>query len=296
MSIPVYIMEEHHEAFYYWNYFVHKGYIPAKGNYLLHIDHHDDYESGGYDIDFAKLHKGITLEEAKEITYSKLGIADFIVPAAFEGLFATVHIMKNLIPRSLKDVESFVRCSYNCELRQGTYIPFLYAPNKKAGDPDFAFYTERRGGLKDLSIPEGQKVVLDVDLDYFCWDDSLKSTPRKLLEITKEAYEDVTNNPYNPFRILPRKLLDAVEIDGHYYIEYKEKIHREKPADDEKIAKRITRLVTWLKETNIDISVIDVCRSNISGYLPADAFPFVEQEFLRQMDGKFGIEIKKIGE
>ena len=51
-KIPVYIMEEHHEAFYYWNYFIECGLIPPKHNYLLHIDHHDDMEAGGYDWDF----------------------------------------------------------------------------------------------------------------------------------------------------------------------------------------------------------------------------------------------------
>ena len=46
--IPVYCMEEHHEAFYYWGLAVENGYLQKEGNTLFHIDHHDDLENGGY--------------------------------------------------------------------------------------------------------------------------------------------------------------------------------------------------------------------------------------------------------
>lgn len=97
-KIPVYIMEEHHEAFYYWNYFIECGLIPPKHNYLLHIDHHDDMEAGGYDWDFRIPWE--SLEQIRTFTYEKLGIADFITPALYQGIFDTVHIMKNLLHRA----------------------------------------------------------------------------------------------------------------------------------------------------------------------------------------------------
>ena len=46
--IPVYCMEEHHEAFYYWGLAVENGYLQKEGNTLFHIDHHDDLENGAF--------------------------------------------------------------------------------------------------------------------------------------------------------------------------------------------------------------------------------------------------------
>lgn len=120
-KIPVYIMEEHHEAFYYWNYFIECGLIPPKHNYLLHIDHHDDMEAGGYDWDFRIPWE--SLEQIRTFTYEKLGIADFITPALYQGIFDTVHIMKNLLPKPCTEMEFFVQRVGKGHLRQGKYIP-----------------------------------------------------------------------------------------------------------------------------------------------------------------------------
>ncbi|XP_041364821.1 UPF0489 protein C5orf22 homolog [Gigantopelta aegis] len=40
--IPVYIVEEHHEVVKYWFDAVRQGYIPKRGNVLIHIDGHSD--------------------------------------------------------------------------------------------------------------------------------------------------------------------------------------------------------------------------------------------------------------
>jgi hypothetical protein len=44
--IPIFIMEEHHEAFIVWNYAMRAGWIPVKENCLFHVDTHADM--GGY--------------------------------------------------------------------------------------------------------------------------------------------------------------------------------------------------------------------------------------------------------
>ncbi len=40
--IPLYIIEEHHEAFFIWNYAIMKNIIADRKHTLLHVDEHDD--------------------------------------------------------------------------------------------------------------------------------------------------------------------------------------------------------------------------------------------------------------
>ena len=69
MSIPTIIIDEHNEAFYIWHYFIEKKFINRTENYLLHVDHHEDMECGGYDWDFSdKNNLPENTEEAKKFT------------------------------------------------------------------------------------------------------------------------------------------------------------------------------------------------------------------------------------
>ena len=43
-TIPVTIMNEHRDAYWHWHWIIDQGIVPHDGNYLLHIDHHDDFE------------------------------------------------------------------------------------------------------------------------------------------------------------------------------------------------------------------------------------------------------------
>ena len=62
---------------------IEAGYIPAKGNYLLHVDHHDDLEAGAYVWDMTNMPK--TAAEAFDFKEHCLGIADFITPRTLAG-------------------------------------------------------------------------------------------------------------------------------------------------------------------------------------------------------------------
>lgn len=107
LKMPFLTMEEHHEAFYYWGLAVEKGWIPPQGNVLFHVDHHDDLTCGGYFHDFSK--SFLTLEERRVFTYSALGIADFIVPALYEGLFSQMFNMKGLVKQPFSTEEKQTR-------------------------------------------------------------------------------------------------------------------------------------------------------------------------------------------
>lgn len=271
--IPVYCMEEHNEAFYYWGAAVEKGYLGREGNTLFHVDHHDDLESGGYFHDFTQPFQN--LEERKRFTYEKLGIADFIVPALYEGIFSKLYNMKALLPKKFESRERFVKRIGSNALMLGEYVPFLHGVYRREKREEYRFFTYYEGSLSDTL--ELENTVLDIDLDYFCWDDSLKSVPPKRIEITKEAYEEYQENPYHPFRILPRRLLKTEESGGHFYIRYEEPPIQEKEADETRIRKRVDRFMEWLRTVSWQPCLITLCCSAHSGYLPAEYAGLVEE-------------------
>lgn len=49
---------------------------------------------------------------------------------------------------------------------------------------DHRFFAYREGGLGELNLI--QPVVLDIDLDYFCWDDSLSMAGGKKLTLQRK--------------------------------------------------------------------------------------------------------------
>ncbi len=249
------------------------------------MDHHDDLECGGYFHDYTK--PFISLDERKAFTYSCLGIADFIVPAFYEGVFDTFYNMKGLVTSPFQKQEKYVKLVGKNTLITGEYIPFLHAGYKKNGSDVYRFYTSMTGSLGETPFLE--QVVLDIDLDYFCWDDSLSTAAPKRLEITKEAYEECQKDPYHPFRILPRRLLRTEEYEGRYYIRYEEPADVEKRADEERIRKRIRRFIDWLGSLSWEPSLITICRSVHSGYLPGDCAELVEQEVCRGLEELWGV-------
>lgn len=273
LKMPFLTMEEHHEAFYYWGLAVEKGWIAPRGNVLFHVDHHDDLTCGGYFHDFSK--PFLTLEERRAFTYSDLGIADFIVPALYEGLFSQMFNMKGLVKQPFSTEERLIRLRGNHVLEPGKYIPFLHADKRRDGADGYGFYTYHEGALSDTGMLEN--VVLDIDLDYFCWDNSLSTTASKRIEITKEAHEEFNENPYHPFRILPRALIRAEAENGRYYLRYTEPPTEEAPAEEKQIRTRIDHFFNWLGSQPWEPSLVTLCRSAHSGYLPRDRAELVEE-------------------
>ena len=289
IMIPYSIMNEHRDAYYHWCCMIEKGYIPAEGNYLLHIDHHDDMTPGGYAWDLTEMPKNA--EEALRFTDECLGIADFIVPAIWQGIFSTCHIFKNLIPAPVKSTDMVMRLANSQVLLPQAYIPFIHSRARAEGDPKLRFYTYKENGLdKNADFSDVKNLVLDVDLDYFCWDDSLKSVPQKRMEITKEAYEEYMSDRDHPFRIMPKRYLYAMEEDGRYWLVFEENTEREPLPSEEMIEKRVDRLFRWLKKTKVTPAAIDICRSSVSGYLPAGRAEFVEKTFIEKLHEAYDVK------
>lgn len=289
-TIPVTIMNEHRDAYWHWHWIIDQGIVPHDGNYLLHIDHHDDFEGRGYRGDLFDPPE--SADEAKRITDKSLGIADFIVPAVWHGIFTTVHILKNTIPKAVTSEEyflNFIRVDDDSYIKKGKYIPFLYADKRKNADGNYRFFNVVQGGLNSTDNIPPENVVLDVDLDYFSWDDSLSTSGPKRMEITEAAWNEYHSNRDHPFRILPKKLIYPVEENGRYYLEYHEVIPKSAMATCSRIEKRMDSLFDWFDKTGLCPAAIDICRSSVSGYMPQDNAGFTEKEFLRRVEERWNI-------
>lgn len=263
------VMEEHHEAFYIWGAAVQEGILQPAGNVLFHVDHHDDLTCGSYFHDFTQ--PFASLEERKQFTYQGLGIADFIVPALYEGVFDTFYNLKSLLPKPFAHRQKVVRLDGNNCPSLCDFIPFLHG--QRSEDARVVDFWE--GGLWET--PALRSVVLDIDLDYFCWDDSLRTAGPKRIELTREAYEAFCKDPYHPFRILPRRLFDAVACDGRYYLQYEEPACAAAPQDEARIQTRVQRFLQWARMQPWTPSLVTLCRSARSGYLPRDKAEWVER-------------------
>lgn len=286
MAISVYIMEEHKEAYYYWHLMQEKNEIKATGNYLLHIDHHDDAFAGRYSFD---LEVKPTLEEAKHRAYEVLGIGDFIAPAIYEGLFDHFYYLRNFDNKT-SEVAAYVKKEPNDTLtiRYMNELLKLFGANKALGN--ISRYQYIVGGMGKLVKAIEQPLVLDVDLDYFAWDNSLSSAGNYRIEITKEQYEEIIGDTYHPLRIQGKPQYTYIEEAGHYYLESLKGHSREIPSK-EKILERMNNLFAWFKEADIQPAAIDICRSRLSGYLPRTLFPWIEEEFLTRLGKAYDIHV-----
>lgn len=278
MTIPICLVEEHHEAYCCWHYFQEREWVGKEGNYLLHIDHHDDLAMPFYRWDLSQMPGNY--EEAVRFTYEALGVGDFILPAVYEKFFSVVHLFLRVSPGDYEDAQ-YVMKARKTELVLSKEIPLVHGKYKKDPDSGYVFYTMRKGGLKPIQIT--RPLVLDVDLDYFCWDDSCATGTAGTIEITKEAYEGFVSDRYHPFRLLAKRIIAAEIRDGKYYLNYINNARRDLIPGREKIRTRIDRVISWLAENQIRPAAIDVCRSVLSGYLPKEEAAFVENEFLRRL-------------
>ena len=294
MSIPTVVVDEHHEAFYVWHYFIEKGFIEKTNNYLLHIDHHEDMECGEYNWDLSKLTSlPHNTEEAKQFTYKCLGIADFITPAIYQDIFSTVHLLTEVVPAPIKIKEQYVKYHDNeNSLSFGDYLPYMHTGEKINGNSPYHFFTKKEGGLHPTDIIIARSIVLDIDLDYFCWDNSLSTVSEKRIEITAEAYINFVSNKNHPFRILPKKCFEVEQFQNKYFLVYKQYMKPDPIADEATIVNRINNLVNYLKQLELRPKVIDICRSSYSGYLPQPRAAFVEKELLKRLSSVLDIRME----
>lgn len=297
-NMPVFIIEEHHEAFFIWHYGYFKGLIHPFGNTLLHIDAHDDMEIGGLKTSVDELSDD--LKEIYDFTYAELGIASFIQAAIYKGIINNIAHLKKYDGFSGEKLNLYI-ASYKS---QGKYFrtgevtnhlrTWLHKEEKIWGN--YSFFSFQEIGLQSRFYT-AQPVILDIDLDFFSCDNSLSSVERKI-EITKEAYVEFKRNKYHPFRIMPHAILSAAEEADKYYLYMNDRQEEAnlKKVSYERIDRRIDNLVKFLKENQIQPAFIDICRSRFSGYTPLDQWQYIENRLLKALGEIYRLQVKHINE
>lgn len=304
MGIPVYVMEEHSEAFYCWNYMVAVGEIAPTGNHLFHLDSHSDFDAGYYNFNLNQL--PFPLEKViKLVSSNDVGIGDFIAPSIYQGIFDSVFFVsldQDSAHERTAVKDSFVECV------RGTELGIFDEPDETKKKALFDTINESKGDIRHFTYFEGgleaflqtaltnDTVVLDVDLDAFCADNLLSTAGVVHIEVTKEYYDDFLNNTFHPLRLMAKaNSFSAIEKNGRYYIRINGNIGTnqlpQRPVRGA-IEKKLDCFFDFLKTTQLKVVAVDICRSRFSGYLPRTIFPWIENEFLKRLSALYDIDIK----
>lgn len=290
--IPTFIVEEHHEAFIVWNYAIQQGMIPSTGNTLFHVDEHSDMGTPRFNHSINNLNGNI--EDIKEFTYKELGIASFIMPAAYKEIFSEVFWIRQK-HRDLKGREErmYIR-SYNEEGKRlvSGKIKDLKDPKPHKDRKEFDYF------LKTIEqLPDNREVVLDIDLDYFSCSGNPNELEEIYLEITKEEYDSFISNKYHRLNYSGIGKIEAQVRDGNFYYiinNYNEIYPTELKVGEKIIKERIKNFVSILNDKNVIPVIITICRSKYSGYTPNDQWKFIEDELSKKLSSIFRTEVKTI--
>ena len=276
---PLVLVEEHHEAFYVWQHAIRRGWLNSADNTLLHVDEHSDMSLPHLRRTLDSIHDDAS---AAEFTCNELDIGNFIWPAVYQGIFNRVLWLRHQHARGAggwRQMSICARCKPATRFVTGSSL----------GGTPYAAATDIRTmeyapiGLDD-TVRTDQPVVLDIDLDYFCWNEYPDYGDRRV-EITRAAYEDFVNDRYHFLRIAPGSKVSAAEREGRYYLCFNDDHAEAGPAPEsaavrESIVERIHAFVEFLRRCEIRPALAVVCRSLHSGYTPRPYASFIERNLL----------------
>lgn len=288
-TIPLFVIEEHHEAFRVWHQAIAEGYMPSEGNCLLHVDEHDDMEGGQFRESLLFLNGD--LKKVEKFTYEELNIANFIIPACYCGIVNRIYWVRQNRKTAGESTRMYVR-SYN---QAGKKL--IFGKARPLGE-SCAIYDRRLFDYSFISVeamPSLKKVILDIDLDYFSCVRNPRVSNETKIEITKDEYDSFILNRYHRLNYLGLTKVEAIcEEEKCYYVinNFEEVYPSDLEVDEAEIKRRIENLVFFLQEKEIYPVLIDICRSRYSGYTPQDHWEYIENTLIGELSKVYKLERK----
>jgi hypothetical protein len=295
-KVPLFIFEEHHEAFFVWNYSVKNELISRFNNTLLHVDEHSDMAVPHFNYSIKLLKDN--LQNIYEFTYNELTIENFVVPAIYQGMYSQVYWLyqsnnerrgakKQILVYSHKGEGKVLRIDANCDVGA---LAFFNPDLKNALFKSLKTHEE---------FSETKSVVLDIDLDYFSCNPNGYDFKGKL-EVTKEQYYAFNRNKHHFLHLCLGSGIKSEVEDGKYYLVFNslqpEHLPSKLKVSEKEIVTRIDLFIEFLRKNNVKPRLIDICRSRLSGFTPEDQWEFIEEKLIEKLSTLYDIEINHIKE
>lgn len=286
--IPVYIIEEHHEAFRVWQQAITEGRMQAKDNCLLHIDEHDDMKGGQFKESLLSLDR--ELKRVEKFTYKELNIANFILPACYCGMINQVYwVRQNHRNTKMESQRMYIR-SYNQAGRKLIYGKARPITTEQVTD-DYRVFDYFL--VEPTALPFRREVILDIDLDYFSCVRNPGVSRELFIEITKQEFDNFVTNPYHRLNYMGLGRVEAICQEGKYYYvinDYLEVYPSDLEVDESEIRRRVDELISSLCQNEIRPLLIDICRSRYSGYTPWNQWEFIEHTLWEALSNLYKLE------
>lgn len=284
-AVPVAVVDEHNEAFFYWQKARFEGVLPAPLD-LIHVDAHDDLaRPSGFkrSLYWDGLPGPGGLEYYRAFCRDELSISTFIWPAVLAGILRNVYFVYppwKPHPARRKVCRIASAFGEGKVLKYNPRVPRAAPPSVRKAFPDMRRFSCTT--IPPAELPARRAVILDVDLDFFACDEAPFTRFSHRLEITRAQYEDRASfdDRGNPF---PRPVVFAFfEEAGRCYVRVsgrpaQGKLHVPPP---ETLAAEIDGLLETLAAKRIRPAMVTISRSCVSGFCPRDQVPFIERRLL----------------
>jgi len=287
-KIPVFVFDEHNEAFYYWQRTRIEGHL-RKAVDLYHIDAHDDMGRPSRfqtSIHFRSPLQKTELDYFLSFAHDELTIASFIFPAVLSGLLRNVYFV---FPKWRKFKPAKKNYSISSAFGEGKVLKYTIKPDASTDPmvekayPDLKQF--RYVAVEAEKLPKNKKVILDIDLDYFACRDSIQNHMAYELEIVREQFQN--KDVFLADKTVPFGGIEFTffEREGKYFA----KISRKKGMEifhlppEAEIEREIDNLVNILMDKRIRPVVVTICRSCHSGYCPEEYSRFIELRLVEKL-------------